>query len=129
MTELGAHKPSAGGFPRNAGTSKKRARRVFPAAPGLTTTGMNQCLDKLVKRKVLSGSYPRRDWRDHIMKPFGCAGCGKLLTMGIWDKFAQRLYCRDCIRQLPSPEQRSASHLSLEALSKASKDSSGRPRS
>lgn len=36
------------------------------------------------------------------MKPIICASCGEVLTLAVWDKRTEQLYCRDCIPPLPS---------------------------
>jgi hypothetical protein len=37
------------------------------------------------------------------MKPMICAGCGAMLTMGIWESKSQRVYCPSCIPPLAGP--------------------------
>lgn len=37
------------------------------------------------------------------MRPTVCAACGKGVTMAIWDKETEQLYCGRCIPPLPVP--------------------------
>jgi hypothetical protein len=34
------------------------------------------------------------------MKPMTCAGCGAMLTMGIWESKSERVYCASCVPPL-----------------------------